>query len=215
MSQMPLFRALSVAIRADPAPDAELLRRFVEANDRNAFELVVRRHAELVWNVCQAELRGDLHAAEDAFQATFLALARTAGRLRDKSAAGWLFQVARNAAARVRARAARQASQLLPDTLAAVSESVEEQASQREIAPLVAEEVSRLAAKFRDPVVLCFFEGHTQAEAAVRLGWPVGTVASRLARAKNLLRKRLARRGVVLSAASMAVLATSPAMATP
>ena len=74
----------------------------------------------------------------------------------------------------------------------------------REAAAIVAEEVARLAAKFREPIVLCVFEGHTYAEAATRLGWPVGTVASRLARAKDILRDRFVRRGVALPAAGLA-----------
>jgi RNA polymerase sigma factor (sigma-70 family) len=211
MSQTPILHALSVALGVpDTAPDAELLRRFVEANDRSAFELVVRRHAELVWGVCRGALPHDSHAAEDAFQAVFLALARRAASVRDGSAAGWLFRVARNAALRARARSARRATGPLPDALAGGGPPVDEGASQREAAPVVAEEVDRLDAKFRAPVLLCFFEGHTHQEAAARLGWPVGTVASRLARAKDLLRDRLTRRGVVLPAAGLAAVFAAP-----
>ncbi len=212
MSDTPILRALSVAVGiADSAPDGELLRRFAEAEDRTAFELVVRRHAELVWGVCRAALPRDPHAAEDAFQATFLILARKAAAVREGSAAGWLFRVARNVAVRARGRAARQDMRPLPDSLATASESVEEEATRREVVPVVAEEVDRLTATLRDPVVLCFFEGHTHAEAAERLGWPIGTVASRLARAKDVLRGRLTRRGVVLPAAGLgAIFTTTP-----
>jgi uncharacterized protein (TIGR03067 family) len=84
-------------------------------------------------------------------------------------------------------------------------------ADQREAVPIVAEEVDRLATRFRDPVVLCFYQGHTHAEAAARLGWPVGTVASRLARAKARLRDRLARRGVALPAGGLAAVVTAGA----
>src|SRR5215471_13048088 len=122
MVDTPILRALSAAVGAtDTAPDAELLRRFAEANDRSAFELVVRRHAELVWNVCCSALPRDLHAAEDAFQATFLALARRASAIRDASAAGWLFRVARNASARARARIAQRKTEPLPDALASAA----------------------------------------------------------------------------------------------
>jgi RNA polymerase sigma factor (sigma-70 family) len=212
MSQTPILHALSAALGVpDTTPDAELLRRFAEADDRTAFELVVRRHAELVWGVCRAALPRDLHAAEDAFQATFLALARRAGRVRDATAAGWLFRVARNVAVRVRARAAQRKAEPLPDALAADAPQADEEAARHEVAPVVAEEVDRLATKFRVPVLLCFFEGHTHAEAAARLGWPIGTLASRLARAKDVLRARLTRRGVVLPAAGLAtVFATQP-----
>ncbi|MCI0701999.1 MAG: sigma-70 family RNA polymerase sigma factor [Planctomycetia bacterium] len=208
---MPILRSLFVTVGSDTASDSELLRRFAETNDRTAFELVVRRHAELVWGVCRAALPRDLHAAEDAFQATFLILARKAATIRDGSAAGWLFRVARNVA--VRARSAH-VLQPLVDTLPAKGNSVEEEAARREIAPIVSEEVDRLAATLRDPVVLCFLEGHTHAEAAARRGWPVGTVASRLARAKNILRDRLSRRGVAFPAAGLvAVFASPPAPA--
>ena len=214
MPSTSLFRALSVAIGADTAPDSELLRRFVEVRDRSAFELVVRRHAELVWGVCRATLPHDPHAAEDAFQATFLALARRAAAVRDGSAAGWLFRVARNAAGRASARSARRRTEPLPELLVADTPPADESASVHERAPVVVEEVDRLGAALRDPVVLCFFEGCTHAEAAARLGWPVGTVASRLARAKDLLRARLTRRGVALPAAGpVAVLMASGASA--
>ena len=217
MSDTPILRALSVAVGvADTAPDGELLRRFAEAADRTAFELVVRRHAELVWGVCRAALPRDPHAAEDAFQATFLVLARKAATVRDGSAAGWLFRVARNVAVRARGRAARQDMRPLPDSLSTAGESAEVEAARNEVVPVVAEEVDRLTATLRDPVLLCFFEGHTHAEAAVRLGWPIGTVASRLARAKDVLRDRLTRRGVVLPAGGLAsVFSATPATATP
>jgi RNA polymerase sigma factor (sigma-70 family) len=207
MTDSPMLRALSAAVGApEAAPDGELLQRFAEGTDRTAFELVVRRHAEMVWGVCRAALGRDRHAAEDAFQATFLILARRAGTIRDASAAGWLFRVARNVAVRARARATRQAAAPLPDACSTGSAPVDDGLARGEIAPVIAEEVSRLAERFREPVVLCFYEGHTHAEAAARLGWPIGTVASRLARAKDVLRDRLTRRGVVLPAAGLTAL---------
>jgi RNA polymerase sigma factor (sigma-70 family) len=217
MTDTPILRALSAAVSApDAAPDGELLHRFAEAADRSAFELVVRRHAEMVWGVCRSALGRDRHAAEDAFQATFLILARKAATIREASAAGWLFRVARNVAVRARSRAAQRDAQPLHEALAAMCETAEESTSREEIAPLVMEELDRLGRKFRDPVVLCFFEGHTHAEAAARLGWPIGTVASRLARAKDLLRDRLTRRGVVLPAAGLgAIFSAAPASAAP
>ncbi|MBP3958923.1 sigma-70 family RNA polymerase sigma factor [Gemmata sp. G18] len=217
MSQKPLLHTLSTTLGlTDTAPDGELLQRFAEVGDQTAFELVVRRHADLVWGVCRAVLPGDTHTAEDAFQATFLALARRADSIRDGSAAGWLFRVARNAAVRARTRATRRRVSALPDALACTGAPVEEEAARQEVAPVVAEEVDRLGATLRDPIVLCFFEGHTHAEAANRLGWPIGTVASRLARAKDVLRDRLTRRGVALPAAGLtAVFASTSAPASP
>src|SRR5262245_12127057 len=215
MSQTPILRSLFATIGTDTTSDAELLRRFADANDRTAFELVARRHAELVWSVCRAALARDLHAAEDAFQATFVILARKAGMIRDGSAAGWLFRVARNVAVRARARSARQEVAPLLD-VHTTEGLAEADALRNEVAPVVAEEVDRLSAQLREPVVLCFFEGHTYAEAAARLGWPIGTVASRLARAKDILRDRLSRRGVTLPAAGLsAVFVATPASASP
>jgi RNA polymerase sigma factor (sigma-70 family) len=208
MTDTPILRTLSAAVGAgDPAPDAELLRRFAHAADGTAFELLVRRHAGTVWAVCRAALPRDRHAAEDAFQATFLALARKAGSVRGPSAAGWLFRVARNAATRARASGRRQPAGGIEDHRPAdAGRSPPDRAVGDETAAVVQDEVDRLAAKYRDPVVLCFYQGHSHAEAAARLGWPVGTVASRLARAKDRLRDRLTRRGVALPAGGLAVL---------
>ncbi|AWM39645.1 ECF RNA polymerase sigma factor SigE [Gemmata obscuriglobus] len=176
--------------------DAELLARFAAGRDAGAFELLVWRHAGLVLRVCRAALR-DRHAAEDAAQAVFLALARQAGSVgRSGTAAGWLFRVSR----RVSARAARRrvavpvpASDL--DALPAPDAPEPDRDAER----AVQEEVARLPESHRAPVLLCFFEGLTHAEAARRLGVPVGTVAGRIARAKEVLAVRLRRRGLSLA----------------
>jgi RNA polymerase sigma factor (sigma-70 family) len=214
MTDTPILRTLSAAVGAgDPAPDCVLLQRFAEGADRTAFDLVVRRHAEMVWSVCRSALARDRHAAEDAFQATFLILARKAYTIREGSAAGWLFRVARNVSTRARARLAQGSATTLPDSLVSAAASAEDHAALSETAPILIEEIDRLASKFREPLVLCFYEGHTHTEAAARLGWPIGTVASRLARAKDLLRVRLSRRGVVLPAAGLAAV-TAPTAGT-
>ena len=204
MTDTPILRTMSAAVgAADPASDAELLVRYARAADGTAFELLVRRHAGTVWAVCRAALPGDRHAAEDAFQATFLALARKAGSVRGESAGGWLFRVARNAATRRRASGGREPPVPLTEQGAHAPRSPGCEVERDETAAVVQDEVDRLAAKYRDPVVLCFYEGHSHAEAAARLGWPIGTVASRLARAKDRLRARLVRRGVALGAVVM------------
>jgi RNA polymerase sigma factor (sigma-70 family) len=190
------------------AADAELLARFAATRDEAAFELFVWRHAALVQCVCRAVLR-DHHAAEDAAQAAFLIVARKAHTFAGRgSAVGWLYRVARRVAVRLakdRARRAVNAVTLehvpapIPDT---------DRASPDEIAA-VCEEVDRLPEHYRVPVLLCFFEGLTHAEAARRTGWPVGSVAGRLARAKEVLARRLSRRGVGLPAVVLGVPAGS------
>jgi DNA-directed RNA polymerase specialized sigma24 family protein len=93
----------------DQVPDRELLRRFAHERDAAAFELLVRRHADAVWTACRGVLRCEADA-EDAFQATFVVLARRAGTVRGPSAGAWLYRVARNAALKLRERAARVAT---------------------------------------------------------------------------------------------------------
>ncbi len=188
-----LAYALTLSVADSSTPDAELLLRFADTGDAAAFELLVRRHAELVWRVCRSELPGDRHSAEDAFQTTFLVLARKARSVRGGTVAGYLFRVARNAALRVRKR--------IGNVSAGAVEVGVEPAEPYECSMAVIEEVERLPDKFRLPVLLCFFEDCTHAEAANRLGWAVGTVASRLARAKDRLRIRLTHRGLALPAA--------------
>jgi len=208
MPDGPLLSPLAVALAGtDAVSDAELLRRYTADADAVAFELLVRRHADVVWAVCRSVHPTDHHAAEDAFQTTFAVLARKAGVVREGSAAGWLFRVARNAAVRSRRRSLHTLTEEHP---APQSDRV----ADAEVARVVAEEVDRLSDKFRQPVLLCFYQGQTHAQAAARLGWATGTVASRLARAKERLRERLTRRGVGLPAVGVGVLlGTAPVSA--
>lgn len=175
------------AAAPEGVPDADLLRRFAATHDESAFELLVRRHADLVWKVCRGVLRHD-HDAEDAFQATFLALARRAETIRTPCAAGWLQRVAVHAALKQKAKSARFSRVELPDRTVAAPDP--------ELAAIVHEELANLPEAFRLPVLLCDLEGHTHAEAAKQLGWPIGTVSGRLSRARERLRERLTRRGM-------------------
>jgi RNA polymerase sigma factor (sigma-70 family) len=201
-------RAAGVAAAAGHE-DRQLLERFLRGRDEAAFAALVRRHGPLVLGVCRRLLR-DPHDCDDAFQATFLVLLRKAASLRRRELlAGWLHGVARRTALKARAgRARRQAREgqapALPE-----AEPAGEVAGRRELRAVLDDEVGRLPARYRLPVVLCYLEGVTFAEAARRLGWPAGTVAGRLARARALLRRRLTRRGVTLSAAGVAA-ALSP-----
>jgi RNA polymerase sigma factor (sigma-70 family) len=175
--------------------DAELLERFVGRRDEAAFELLVRRHGPMVLGTCRRLLRHE-HDAEDAFQATFLALARGAGSVRRReSVAGWLYRVARRVALKAKARAARRPERPARGPELTAPPPAPEAAG-HELRPVLDEEVERLPEKYRAPVVLCYLGGLTCAEAARRLGCPRGTVATRLARARARLRGRLLRRGL-------------------
>jgi RNA polymerase sigma factor (sigma-70 family) len=186
-------------------PDAELLQRFVLGRDEAAFELLLWRHGSLVLHTCTS-LLGDVHAAEDVFQATFLTLACKASAIRQSEAlASWLHQVACRIALRLRRQTARRHDRERADSLIVGSAQSRPGADLdlRDCRPILHEELQRLPARYRQPIILCYFQGLTHEEAAAQLGWPRGTVAGRLARAKKLLHRRLTRRGVVLGVAGV------------
>jgi len=187
--------------------DAELLERFVKAADKAAFELLVWRHERMVLGVCRRVLR-NYHDAEDAFQATFLVLARKAASIRNQqSVAGWLHCVASRVAHHARSKASRRERPGGHDADLASVPSPGEPGGElraRDLGPVLDEEVNRLPEKYRLPVVLCYLEGKTYEEAARQLGCPKGTLSGRLARARGMLRARLARRGVDLGAGLLA-----------
>jgi RNA polymerase sigma factor (sigma-70 family) len=194
MDNGPLRRLLGFARRtADPTDDNGLLARFVATGDADAFELLVWRHGAMVLGVARRAL-GDEHAAEDVLQATFLALARQARSVRhDGCVGGWLHRVAWRMAVRAKRRVDRTLrSTMSPseceDPIVAVVRG--------ELSQILDEELDRLPEQFRRPVVLCYLEGRSTAEAAEQLGCPRGTVLSRLATAREKLRMRLQRRGV-------------------
>lgn len=184
--------------------DAELLERFVHRRDQAAFELLVWRHQRLVLSVCRRAL-GDVPDAEDAFQATFLALARKASAVcRGEAVAGWLHTVA----FRIALRARKSASPRLKTNvdLAALESPADpyREAARRDLAAVLDEEISRLPRKYRVPVMLCYLEGKTYAEAGRQLGVAIGTLAGQLKRARDLLQRRLRRRGIEASGALLA-----------
>jgi RNA polymerase sigma factor (sigma-70 family) len=183
--------------RADRT-DGQLLDLFVCHRDAEAFAAVVRRHGPMVLGVCRRVLRN--HAdADDAFQAAFLVLARKAARIGTRELlAQWLYGVAFNTARKLREANARRAVRERP--LAELPEPPAAGGSDchAELAAILDEELSRLPERYRVPIVLCDLEGATRREAARLLGWPEGTVAGRLARARAMLAERLAGRGVVM-----------------
>ena len=208
MSRRLLLRLLASAPPAtDHVADAELLRRFVASNDSAAFELVARRHADAVWATCRRTLRSEADA-EDAFQATFLALIRKAKTISAPCVGGWLHRVAVNASLKLRERAARN-SPLEPNQLDAIPAPFADRPD-TERAVAVHEELARLPERDRLPVVLCDLEGLSHADAAKALGWPIGTVSGRLSRARAKLRERLALRGLAPVAALIPALTAPP-----
>ncbi|HKB37068.1 MAG TPA: sigma-70 family RNA polymerase sigma factor [Gemmataceae bacterium] len=206
------LRRLGGADAVDDLADAHLVDRFVARRDDEAFAILVRRHGPMVLSVCRRVLH-DLHDAEDAFQATFLVLARKAGSIGRRERLGnWLHGVAYRTALKARANAARWQEIEEPPIDSSIDEPLSDLA-RRELRLVLDEEVGRLPGRYRAPVVLCYLEGHSYAEAARQLGCPPGTVSGRLARARELLRGRLARRGFALSAALIGTLlpASAPA----
>jgi RNA polymerase sigma factor (sigma-70 family) len=188
--------------RDEDAPDAPLLARFAAGREEAAFAALVQRYAPLVWGVCTRVLRHE-QDAEDAFQATFLVLVRRAGELRRGGPLGsWLYGVAYRTALKAQAAAARRRAR--ERQVRTVSEPDPAEAVMRaDLRRVLDGELSRLPSRYRGPLVLCYLEGLTQEEAARRLGCPRKTVTTRLARACRLLQRRLARRGVALSAGAL------------
>jgi RND family efflux transporter MFP subunit len=184
--------------------DADLLARFVGGRDEAAFELLLRRYGPMVLGVCRRVL-ADRNDADDAFQATFLVLARKAGAIgRAGVVAAWLHRVAHRAALRVRADRARRGAREQPgaDELPGPTPP---DPGWAELGRVLDEEVGRLPARHRAAFILCCLEGKTGEEAARLLGCPAGTVSSRLTRARERLRDRLTRRGFAPAAVAAAV----------
>ncbi len=183
-------------------PDSALLERFVHSRDEAAFELLLWRHGPLVLNVCRRLLRNE-HDVDDAFQATFSALACKARTIRrHSSAAPWLYKVAYRAALAARARSGRFLG--LPPEVEPIAPT-EDDLLWRDLRPVLDAEVQKLGEKYRSAFVLCYLQGLTHGEAAARLGCPEGTIHSRLSTAKEHLRRGLERRGVTLSGTGMAL----------
>src|SRR5947209_10840666 len=195
----------------DGESDAALLTRFARTGDGRAFAALVERHGGMVLAVCR-RTTGHEQDAEDAFQATFLVLARRAAAVRRPGSIGpWLYGVAARVGRKARAvRARRQAGRTTLDEALAGGPMADEA---DELRPILDEAISRLPPRFLQPVVLCYFQGHSTDAAAQVLGRARGTVLSRLARARDRLRSQLARRGVALSAAAVTGMLASQATA--
>src|SRR5262249_33793506 len=181
--------------------DAELLECYVARRDETVFEALVRRHGPMVLGVCRRILRNEADA-EDAFQATFLVLVRKAGAIKCRSQlSNWLYGVAHNTALKARAMIQKRRAK---EREAGTAQNRDTSREVGQVEVMLDAKLSQLPDKYRVPIVLCEFEGKTIKEAAHQLGWPQGTVATRLARGRALLAKRLSKHGLKLSGGILA-----------
>jgi RNA polymerase sigma factor (sigma-70 family) len=177
--------------------DGQLLTNFIERRDEAAFADLVFRHGPMVWRVCRRVLTNQ-HDAEDAFQATFLVLVRKAASVRPREMlANWLHGVAHTTAHRARVSAAQRGARERQVT-SLPERSVTPAHSQADLRAVLDRELSRLPEKYRILILLCDLEDRSRKEVARQLAIPEGTVAGRLARARVLLARRLARQGCTL-----------------
>ncbi len=202
----------------DECGDGRLLVQFAGAGDADAFAEIVHRHGRLVHGVCRRVLGGgpDL---DDAFQATFVVLARKAASIRKPGAlASWLYGVAYRVASDLRKRRTRRRGheagslEQAPEPRTADLDPAA-RAGWHEVGAILDEELSRLPAADREALVVCLMEGMSHSEAARQLGWPLGTLKSRLERGRQTLRDRLERRGLALSAMALSVVLAEQARA--
>jgi RNA polymerase sigma factor (sigma-70 family) len=220
MPQVPIGKLFALLRQARPAaPDEELsdgalLERFLGRRDEAAFASLLERHGPMVLGVCRRVL-GDSHDAEDAFQATFLVLARKAASIQKQTSVGsWLYGVAQRISCKARSQAAARRERERRVVSMPGREPIDELTWQ-ELRGILDEEVGRLPEKYRAPVVLCHLEGKSYEQAARDLGCPKSTLARRLGKAHELLRGQLAGRGLAMSAAALALVLTERATAAP
>src|SRR5262249_15344172 len=196
-----------------PAPtDGELLAAFVERGSEVAFGELLRRHGPMVWGVCR-RVTADHHDAEDAFQVSFLVLVRKGATVLPRELVGnWLYGVAYQTALKARALAARRKARekqvtMMPEAGVATPEP------EGDLRELLDRELSRLPEKYRAALVLCDLQGRPRKEVARQLGVPEGTVAARLARSRQMLARRLARYGLVVSMPALTAILSQTVLA--
>jgi RNA polymerase sigma factor (sigma-70 family) len=216
-------RALSAAIHrlgwaalgnTHDATDGRVLARFIQSRDEAAFGELVRRLGPMVLGVCR-RVSGDAHLADDAFQATFLVLARRAAEVPPEAVRGWLYGVAVRTAREARSVSARRRARELPVATPPDRPVNSPEAPDADALRVLDEEIAALPEHLRAAVVLCELDGASRKVAADRLGIPEGTVRSRLAKARKVLAARLWRRGVTLPAAALAALGNASAAVPP
>jgi RNA polymerase sigma factor (sigma-70 family) len=193
------LRALAAVHTSRACNDRELLERFLTAEDEAAFTLLVERHGPMILGLCRRLLR-DRHEADDACQATFLVLARKARSVRkQESLASWLHGVAYRVSISLRRQRARRVRRERSACKTAVQEP-DDGLTWRELRPVLDEELQRLPERYRAPLILCYLEGKTRDEAAQELGAKPAALHGLLDRGRKLLRDRLTKRGLTLSA---------------
>jgi RNA polymerase sigma factor (sigma-70 family) len=204
-SSDPILRLLRGVVedeRTKALSDEDLLRGFSATRDEGCFLALLRRHGPMVQGVCRAMLPNEADA-EDAFQATFLVLAKKASSVRTPgSVSAWLHGVAYRTASRARVDLARRRKHEARATLPEATPP--EEMTWREVQCVLHEEMARLGEGYRTPLVLCYLQGKTQEEAARLMGLPKGTLKGRLERGRALLRKQLERRGLALGSVLLA-----------
>jgi RNA polymerase sigma-70 factor (ECF subfamily) len=195
----------AAAPQANGTSDRDLLERLVATHDEVAFAELVARHGPMVWAVCCRVVR-QAEDAEDAFQATFLVLVRRARSIGQPELLGnWLYGVAYRTAQKARAAAARRRS-LERQAASMPADRSSPEIARQELRTVLDEALHGLPQKYRAPLVLCYLEGKTNAEAARLLGWPTGSMSARLSRARELLREQLSSRGQFLPAGLFGVM---------
>src|SRR5262245_53781003 len=213
----PAVRRLArIAARSErvSAPDGELLARYRADRNADAFAALVERHGPMVLGLCR-RITGDSHAADDAFQATFLALSRKASTVRKPEALpAWLFGTARRIALRARARLARQRTAEPSEGPSPEADPLD-RLSARELLAAIDEELDLLPTTHRSALILCTLEGLAIESAAKQLGATVGSVRGWLQRGRDRLRSRLARRGLTAPALAAALMLPQPSLSAP
>src|SRR5262249_33184082 len=211
------------------ATDAELLGRFRAQQAQAASAALVRRHGPMVLGVCLRVLR-HRQDAEDAFQATFLVLARRASAIRKQESVGsWLYGVAYRLARKAKSKSAQQIHRfVLTGQTSNVSSSnvrlrrhndkskelnPRSEITWPEVCTPLEEDLAGMPDGWRAPLVLCYLQAHTQDEALQQLGWSKSTFRRRLEAGRSKLCLGLTRRGITLSAGLWATLLSDPLQA--
>lgn len=196
----------------DRRTDSQLLEAYLAQGDECAFEAIVVRHGPRVLSTCRQVL-GRSTEVEDTFQSTFLLLATKAGSIRNRDFLGpWLCGVAHRKAVRSKVQATQRLARerrAIPVTVSPREDDLDLQHIRRALH----DEVDRLPDRIRRPILLCYLEGRTNEEAARLIGCPLGTLKDRLIKGRDMLRGRLARRGIALTVALMLLLLPGAASA--